>query len=185
MNVYEIITARILEKLEQGVIPWSKPWDASTDMPRNLSTKKEYRGVNVWLLLNHERTSPFWVSFKQCKALGGSIKKGEKGTPVVFWKWMDKKKSEEIEPEGQGSPSKKRAPLLRYYTVFNVEQTTIPEDKIPDIKNSAGKVFSPIQRCEKIVQSMPDKPEIQKGGDNFTARQKVPGCAEQKGPTRK
>ena len=166
MNVYEIITSRILEKLEQGVAPWSKPWSASTDMPRNLSTKKEYRGVNVWLLLMHGYDSPFWVSFKQCKAMGESINKGEKGTPVVFWKWLDKAKPVEPDSEGQGEPEKRRAPLLRYYTVFNVEQTSIPEEKIPGIGTPAptGNGFSPIQRCEEIVQKMPNKPEIQKGG---------------------
>ena len=164
MNVYEIITSRILEKLEKGVVPWSQPWNAETDMPRNLSTKKPYRGINIWLLLGHGYTSPFWVSFKQSKRLGGSIKKGEKGTPVVFWKWLDEKNPEEPNPEGQGKPPQKRAPLLRYYRVFNVEQTTIPQEKLPVIENPSGTSFTPLEKCEKIVCEMPDKPAIHKGG---------------------
>jgi len=164
MNVYEIITSQILEKLKQGVIPWSKPWDPSTEMPRNLNSKKEYRGINVWVLLNKGYESPFWVSFKQCKAIGGSIKKGEKGTPVVFWKWMKEEKTEDSGTEEKQETDIKKAPILRYYRVFNVEQTTIAEEKIPVIQNPEGNGFSPIQNCERIVREMPNKPEIRKSG---------------------
>ena len=163
MNVYEIITARIQEQLEQGVIPWSKPWDATVHMPRNLSTKKAYRGVNVWLLIGREFESPWWVSFKQCKALGGTVNKGEKGTPVVFWKWLEQEKTEDADPEGEGTSGKARAPLLRYYTVFNVEQTTIPAERIPVPERQASG-FSPIERCESIVSGMPAPPVLRNGG---------------------
>ena len=83
-SVYEIVTERILEKLEQGTVPWRKPWSAG-GAPRNLVSGKEYRGVNIFLLGSQGFTSPFWVTFKQAKQLGGSVRKGERGTPCIFW----------------------------------------------------------------------------------------------------
>ena len=83
-SVYEIITERILEKLEQGTVPWHKPW-AGGGCPQNLVSGKEYRGVNVWLLGSQDFSSPFWVTFKQAKQLGGSVRKGERGTPCILW----------------------------------------------------------------------------------------------------
>ncbi len=85
-SVYEIVTERILEKLEQGTVPWHKPW-AGGGCPQNLVSGKEYRGVNVWLLGSQDFSSPFWVTFKQAKQLGGSVRKGEHGTPCIFWKF--------------------------------------------------------------------------------------------------
>ena len=79
MKIEEIITARIIDKLEQGTIPWHKPWTGG-EAPKNLITKKEYRGVNVFILNAMGYSSPYWVSFKQAHELGGVVKKGEKGT---------------------------------------------------------------------------------------------------------
>ncbi len=80
---YSIITDRIIEKLEQGTIPWHKPW-RSIGAPRNLVSKKPYRGVNVWLLAAQGYTSPYWATIRQVNELGGQVRKGEKATPVVF-----------------------------------------------------------------------------------------------------
>ena len=83
---YEVITNRILALLEQGTVPWRQPWDRVTGMPRNLFSQRAYRGINVWLLTAMEYASPFWATFYQVKAAGGSVRKGEHGVPVVFWK---------------------------------------------------------------------------------------------------
>jgi antirestriction protein ArdC len=83
---YEVITNRILALLEQGTVPWHRPWDSVTGMPRNLFSQRAYRGINVWLLTAMEYTSPFWATFNQIKAAGGSVHKGARGFPVVFWK---------------------------------------------------------------------------------------------------
>ena len=114
MSVYEIITQRIKERLEQGEIPWKKSWNAQTQAPRNLVSGKLYSGINVFLLLSARYQSPYWLTFKQATEKGGSVRKGEKGYPVVFWK-IDKKADEETGEE-------KTVPILRYYTVFNVAQ---------------------------------------------------------------
>src|SRR2546426_173684 len=86
---YEVITNRILALLEQGTVPWRQPWDRTAGMPRNLFSQRPYRGINIWLLTARGSPSPFWATFHQVKAAGGSIRKGERGVPVVFWKVYD------------------------------------------------------------------------------------------------
>ena len=85
MDVYSIVTERIIEKLEAGTIPWHKPW-RSIGAPQNLVSKKSYRGINVWLLTMQGYISPYWGTLRQINELGGRVRKGEKSTPVVFWR---------------------------------------------------------------------------------------------------
>ena len=87
MTVYEIVTARIVEMLQQGTIPWRKPWRADAGEPRNLTSGKPYRGINVFLLLAMPFASPYWLTYRQATERGGSVRKGSKGAPVVFWRW--------------------------------------------------------------------------------------------------
>ena len=91
-KVYEIVTDQIVKQLETGNVPWHKPWKSAYNvrMPHNLISKKGYKGINVWLLAFAPYDSPYFLTFKQCKDLGGSVKKGEKGFLVVFWKTYDK-----------------------------------------------------------------------------------------------
>ena len=145
---YEVITNKIIEKLEQGTVPWHRPW--STEMPKNLVSKKEYRGINVFMLGSTGYANPYWLTFKQSKALGGHVRQGERSTPVVFWKWLER---EQENPE-TGDTETVNVPLLRYYKVFNVEQCDgIPEDKIPPLENARD--FHPIEQAETVVQEMP------------------------------
>jgi antirestriction protein ArdC len=83
---YQVITDRILALLEQGTVPWQQPWDSALGLPRNLFSQRSYRGINVWLLTAMGLPSPFWATFHQVKAAGGTIRKGAHGVPVVFWK---------------------------------------------------------------------------------------------------
>lgn len=152
IKVYEIITNKILEKLEKGTVPWHKPW-VGGDRPMNLITKKPYRGINTFMLSMSDYKSPYWATYKQIVQLGGQVNKGEKGTPVIFWKFMDK----EIE-EDDGSISMAHFPLMRYYTVFNLDQTTGLESHIPETKK-LGKNDA-IKACENVVNHMPKRPEI-------------------------
>ena len=154
MNVYEIINARIMELLESGTVPWHKPWNGSSSMPKNIASKKEYRGVNLFLLACQPYSSQYWLTFNQCTDLGGRIIKGSKSTPVVFWKLMDKDNPD------TGTTSK--IPLLRYYNVFNSEQCegiTIPPSDEP------SNPFTPIETADLIIRGMPLKPEIKYGGN--------------------
>jgi len=160
-DVYQIVTDKVITLLEQGTIPWQKPWrGGAAGMPKNAITKKPYRGVNVFMLavtshaLGYE--SSYWLSYKQALELGGNVKKGEKSTLVIFWNWLEKEKTD---PE-TGERHTEEIPFLRYYNVFNADQCeniTIPKDdtpKIPDLE------FTPIRACENIVAHMPNKPQI-------------------------
>ena len=117
-SVYEIITDRIVRLLEDGVVPWRRPWAGPDDAPKNVVSRKDYRGVNAFLLSAMGYESPYWLTFKQAKALGGSVRKGERSTPVVFWKWIERASED---PE-TGETETKKIPLVRYYNVFNAEQ---------------------------------------------------------------
>jgi len=71
-SVYDQITERIVELLQKGTVPWHKPWKAQGGLPRNLVTKKLYRGINVFLLHAMHYESPFWLTFRQALELGGN-----------------------------------------------------------------------------------------------------------------
>jgi antirestriction protein ArdC len=109
-TVYQVITNRIVEMLEQGTVPWRKPWRTAGE-PRNLVSGKAYRGINVLLLSSMGFASPWWLTFRQALQLGGNVKKGSKGCPVVFWKWNDRDDDEESQ-NGEAKPQR-RAPVLR------------------------------------------------------------------------
>ncbi len=153
MNVYEVITDQIIEKLEQGTVPWHRPWSA--DGPKNLLSGKSYRGINVFLLGSLGYMSPYWLTFKQAQSLGGHVNKGEKGTPVVFWKTY---KQNEIGPDTRKVKEQSRF-VLRYYRVFNIEQCTLPPEEIPQA-DPTTKEFDPIPKAESVVEAMPNAPEV-------------------------
>ncbi len=155
MTVYEVITARIVEMLEQGTVPWRKPWKAGATEPRNLVSGKAYRGVNVFLLASMGYASPYWLTYRQATERGGNIKKGSKGCPVVFWRWADRDNEEDEGTENKG----RKAPILRYYTVFNIDQT---EGIAAPVETP--RAFEPIEECERIVREMPNPPRIEHQG---------------------
>lgn len=157
VDPYALVTNRIVEALEAGVVPWHKPWRAATDGPMSLSTKKPYRGINVWVL-DAERTikgydSRWWVTFNQAKERGGSVRKGEKGTPVVFWRFIDK-----TDITGKVID---RIPFLRYFTVFNLDQC----DDVPAPTEAELAEIDPIESCERIIAGYVGGPAIKHGGD--------------------
>lgn len=160
MNVYEIVTSRIMELLEQGEIPWRKPWKSSGGA-RNLISKRPYRGINQFLLNISPYNSPYWLTFKQAQEKGGYVRKGEKATLVVFWKWIDPKDASEPESDDLESVSGK-VPLLRYFKVFNLDQV---EGIKPPTEEWVSNPFTPIQQAEQIFEHMPLKPDIRYGGD--------------------
>jgi len=109
VNIYKEITDRIISQMEEGVIPWQKPWIASGKAISH-ATGKAYSLLNQMLL----GCPGEYLTFKQCEAAGGKVKKGEKASMVVFWKW--------IEQEDEETHEKKEVPFLRYYNVFHIDQ---------------------------------------------------------------
>ena len=123
-NIYSMVTDRILAMMDNGVIPWHRPW-RKEEMCVKRTTGEPYSFVNQLLLspdfdgtlesLNHGE----FATFKQIQAEGGKLKKGSKGLKVVFWKWYKVKGDSEDEEE------ERQVPVLRYYTVFNINDTDL------------------------------------------------------------
>ncbi len=161
MDIYAIVTEKIINLLEQGIVPWRRPW-TSAGLPRNLVSKKPYRGINHFLLSASKYVSPFWLTFRQANELGGSVRRGEQSTIIVFWK-VDARPDQEATDAANEEGTRRRF-LLRYYRVFNVEQCDLPQtvlDKLPKIETHE---HDPIDEAERIVAEMPQRPELQTGG---------------------
>ena len=127
MNVAQIVTQKIIDKLKEGVNPWQKTWEGNT--PKNLISKKEYRGINLLLLSR----PGYYLTFKQIDDLGGRIKKGSNSELVIFYKKYNKE-----EKKAEKTVSEERR-VLRYYKVFNaqdIEGIDIPEFATANLKDN-------------------------------------------------
>jgi antirestriction protein ArdC len=151
-QVYDRITERIVALLEQGTVPWHKPWNIKTGWPRNLVTKKPYRGINVFLLTALSYESPYWLTYRQASELGGTVRKGEKSCLILFWK------QKKIEDEETGE--ERKVPLLRLYHVFNVAQCDGMKEA-PALSETTEPVA--VTKPAEIVAKMPQKPQIKHG----------------------
>ena len=154
------MTDKIVEMLEAGVVPWRKPWK-SAGLPRNLVSKKAYRGINLFLLSGSTFLSPYWLTYRQANEFGGSVRKGEQSTVVIFWKVDRVPKEEEAE---QGDTENKHIFLLRYYRVFNSEQCDFPQSILDKLPEAETHHHDPIASAEAIIAAMPNHPEIITGG---------------------
>ena len=150
-NVYEIITEKIISQLEQGTAPWRKPW--RTEMPMNLISGKEYRGINPFLLGPLGYGSRFWLPYNQAAKLGGNVRRGEKSSIVTFWNIGQEKTL----IDSNGNERKSKPILLKYYNVFNVEQCEGLESL--RLGNSTLRVAD-IEACERIISEMPNRPML-------------------------
>src|SRR3974390_3379782 len=118
-DLYSDVSARIVAELEQGAAPWVKPWSATAGMntPCNAVTNRPYSGCNVvllWMAQQAGYRTPRFLTFKQALELGGHVRKGERGTKVYFVKQLEIRDDEDT--------STRLVPILREYTVFNVDQ---------------------------------------------------------------
>ena len=97
----EEVAARIVEQLEQGTAPWQKPWQpGELRLPYNPTTGKEYKGMNSMWLAMQGQSDPRWMTYNQASAEGGQVKKGSKGTHIVYWKFNEERKA----TDEQGRP---------------------------------------------------------------------------------
>jgi len=117
-NVYDSVTNRIIEQLEKGVTPWIKPWVGGSNEDKNAISKKPYQGINRLILGMSGYSQPIWASYKQWEDLGGTVKKGEKGTQVVFYSKVAKKEIKATDTH----PELLAYNLLKTYYVFNIDQ---------------------------------------------------------------
>jgi len=115
-DIHQQVTNTIIKQLEAGTTPWQKPWnvnDGSFRLPKNTISNKNYNGVNVLLLwgasIEKEYTCHEWASFRQWSEKKEQIRKGEKGTMVVYYDTFEKEVDGEI----------KKIRFLKSYNVFN------------------------------------------------------------------
>jgi len=148
-DVYADVTNKILAQLETGAAPWVKPWSATPglNVPCNAVTNRPYSGCNVvllWMAQSAGYRTPRFLTFKQATELGGHVRKGEHGHKVFFVKQLSVK-----DDKGDGTdPDTKIVPMLREYTVFNVDQC----EKLPErvFKLGAVKQRNPDERDATI-----------------------------------
>lgn len=148
-KICQMVTDRLIEEMEKGIIPWSKPWHGTSSCISH-TTGKPYSLVNQFVL----GIPGEYITFNQCKAEGGSIKKGAKGKPVVFWKQT---KITEKDSE-TGEEKEKLIPLLKYYTVFHINDCEGIEPKwnVEEDRPNAN----PIEEAEAIVTAYQDREQL-------------------------
>lgn len=154
MNPYRIVTDRILKQLDAGVVPWRKTW--TSGLPKSLTTGREYRGVNVLMLGTTDFRSRYWVTHRQAKTLGGHVRKGERSTPVIYWKWRS---PDEIQRRRHATGKPELAPSSPIVSaVFNLDQVDgleRPEDDEPD------RHHLPFEVAAWVLAAMPNQPLIE------------------------
>ena len=117
MDVYGIVTEKIISLLENGIVPWRRPW-TSTGLPRNLVSKKPYRGVNFFLLSASKYVSPFWLTCARRTNSAAMSARARRATLIVFWKVDDvKQRTEDLAAEESEGKTRRRF-LLRYLPGF-------------------------------------------------------------------
>ena len=142
VNVYQIVTDKIIAELEKGVVPWRKPWTGRGDGAWNRVTGKPYSLLNQMLLGKPGE----YLTFKQCTEAGGKVKKGEKSSICVFWKQIP------VEEEENGVTKTKMVPMLRYYNVFHISQCEGIEQKHHKQDDEGNAVeFDPIEEAENVL----------------------------------
>lgn len=144
-DLYQEITDRIIAQLDQGEIPWLKPWVAAGAAVKH-TTGEPYSLLNQMLL----GKAGEWLTFKQVNQEGGTIRKGEKSRIVVFWKWVVNKDEETGE--------EKKIPFLRYYNVFHIDQC---EGIKPKHTEPLPALVEPHEKAESVVKGYLDRSGVQ------------------------
>lgn len=163
-DTYQRITDFVIEQLEKGKVIWQQGWN-SFGLPKNIISGRVYNGWNVFLLnfitLSHEYKTPYFITYKQAMDAGGTIRRGQKGYPVVWWATMEDKNSV-IETESDKLKNRVyRVPKI--HIVFNIDQAYGID--FPAAENLFRSHSYKIQACESIVTNMPQPPFIKQGGD--------------------
>lgn len=156
-DIYETITLRIIEAIEAGKNPWKKTWNGAA-LASNYVTKNQYRGINALLTNLSPYNTPYFMTFKQIKQKKGSLKKGCKGVPIVYYieKALDKEGKKISGQEWRALPKEKQGAFWlqpRYYTVFNIEDVEGIDFKLPELETQ----HSPIEAAEQVISNYATK----------------------------
>jgi len=125
-DIYQRVTDQIVAELEKGVCPWQNPWNADHAAGRITRPLRAngipYRGINIIMLWSSAMAqgfaAPLWLTYKQAQELGGQVRKGEKGSLVVYANTISRTETD----EATGEELERDIPFMKGYTVFNAEQ---------------------------------------------------------------
>lgn len=166
-DVFELVTEQILRRLAEGEVPWQSPSLARVGIPRNFSTGKAYQGINVFLLAGHQFQSPHFLTFLQAQELGGNVRRGEHGMPIVkLGLWKGDQRDAEALPEKTAQKASTRRRFLKVYTVFNacqIEGISFPPPPTPTCLSPSVMA----DRARQVVAEMPNPPVIHEGRKAF------------------
>ena len=166
VDVYTRVTAHIIEELERGVRPWLKPWNAEHAAGRITRPLRHnglpYNGINILMLWASAELQgfdcPFWMTFQQAKELGGFVKKGEHGSPVVYASTFKKKDQSE-----DGQETEAEIPFLKEYTVFNALQCEGLPPHFTALADPPKETLARIEQAEAFFANT--KADIRTGGN--------------------
>lgn len=148
-DVYQLVTDRLLAALEAGVIPWRKPWNSQYGLPRNYVSGRPYSGINAFLLHIASDGLPFFVTFRQAQELGGSIRKGAKGLPVIYYHTRVK--------DDPKTGEQQRLPFIKHYTVFSIGDVQGINIVLPEVTTNHAPL-APLTAGEAIVSGWANRP---------------------------
>ena len=154
--MYQMVTDRIIEQLEKGIIPWQKPWHGVVDGAISYTSRRPYSFLNQMLLGDAGE----YLTFNQIQQLGGKIKKGAKSRMVVFYKMYKTERKTIKDGSDPNNPEYEKkeiiTPMLRYYNVFHINDTEGIESKCTEAQNEAN----PIKKAEEIITSYVDREQL-------------------------
>lgn len=165
-QLYEHAAARVITQLEQGTIPWRRPWGVY-GMAKNFASGHHYTGINFFFLnFFAQYPIPYYLTYRQARQLGGNVRKGEKATERVYFYtgyYKDEKgntisEAEAQQPQYQGK-SLDHVRFLKAYPVFNIEQCEGIEWETPGLPERDA---TPIEECEAILHSMEPPPTFER-----------------------
>lgn len=164
-TAYAVVTDRLVEIIEQTKeLPWRRPWRKGRKaiIGKNRVSQKEYCGINAFMTALFTDLKGYdsneWVTFKQAKDLGGSVRKGEKGLPCFFFNFKERKNDETGKTEN--------IPIARYYTIFNLSQCEGIDYAALNLSDETAYAHNPIEEAEKLLSTFVDVPKIVHDQDN-------------------
>lgn len=167
---YQEIAETVLDKLDEGTVPWKQSWETGFIRPRSVATGEPYTGWNTFALHLQGYDSPWWLTYNRAQKLGGHVRKGESGTSIYYWNFRTIEKEVEVENEDGETETETvedTIPLVKKFTVFNIEQVAdLPDDwreqaGLPEPNGDADGV-DPHEKAEAIVENMPEPPTIER-----------------------
>ena len=167
---HEAVAEKLIEQLKQGTAPWQRPWEPGEPgqfVPTNPITGNRYKGINAIHLIAQGLTDQRWMTYKQAEGIGAQVRKGEKGTPIQYWKFSEEqiKTDDNGKPviDSDGKPIKEvvrlERPRVFFATVFNAEQI----DGLPPLQRKA-QTWDALERAEYILQA--SGADIRHGSEN-------------------